>query len=202
MFPETTTDAVGIRDLPFAISETDYKYVEGNYWTAISDGDQGIAIFNKGNMGTIREKDGSISIPLAYAMYYVWGTRMLHGRYSYEFALYPFSGAWQKADIHKKSIAYNFPLPQTDGNPGNGSLGDNLNLLDIKADNVILSALYPSEGGIYTRFYEFKGQRVDPEIKWKIKNAATREVNFLGDNVEKTYLEFNPWEIKSYFFTH
>ncbi|MFC2123179.1 glycosyl hydrolase-related protein [Bacteroidota bacterium] len=200
--PALVQDVTGIRDLPFAISETDNKYIEGNYWTAVSDGDQGIAFFNKGNMGTVREEDGSISIPLAYAMYYIWGTRMLHGQYSYEFAIYPFSGKWQEADIHRKSLAYNFPLPKSEGKSGNGPLGDKVNLLNMKSENVILSALYPSDGGIYTRFYEFGGLRVDPEINWKVKNTGIREVDLLGEEIEETSLKFKPWEIKSYFISY
>jgi alpha-mannosidase len=124
---------------------------------------------------------------------------MLYGKYTYEFAIYPFIGGWQEADIHRKSLEYNFPVPQVAVNFGNGSLGDKLALLDMKANNVILSALYPSNGGIYSRFYEFAGVGDNPEINWKIKTANITEVNFLGEKVEKRYLEFKPWEIKTYF---
>jgi hypothetical protein len=37
-FPAMNGNPIGIRDLPFVISETNDKYVEGNYWTALSDG--------------------------------------------------------------------------------------------------------------------------------------------------------------------
>ena len=77
LFPALSEQAVGVRDLPFAVSETADPYVNGLYWTAVADGDKGIAVFNKGTMGAVREKDGGFSIPLAYAAYYVWGTRML-----------------------------------------------------------------------------------------------------------------------------
>jgi hypothetical protein len=68
LFPATSRSAVGIRDLPFAIAETTNRYVEGNYWTALADGQSGVAVFNRGTMGSVREEDGSFSVPLAYAM--------------------------------------------------------------------------------------------------------------------------------------
>jgi hypothetical protein len=43
-------------------------------------------------MGSLRESDRDFSLPLAYAMYYIWGTRMLDGDFCYEFAIYPFAG--------------------------------------------------------------------------------------------------------------
>ncbi|MGA2657275.1 MAG: hypothetical protein ABSH34_07120 [Verrucomicrobiota bacterium] len=51
LFPLAAGQAVGVRDLPFAISETTNRYIEGNYWTALADGQTGIAIFNRGTMG-------------------------------------------------------------------------------------------------------------------------------------------------------
>jgi hypothetical protein len=79
LFPALGEGAVGVRDLPFAISETTDPYINGLYWTAVADAGKGIAVFNRGTMGAVREKDGGFSIPLAYAAYYVWGTRMLSG---------------------------------------------------------------------------------------------------------------------------
>ena len=40
MFPALGSGAVGVRDLPFAVSETPDRYVNGLYWTAITDGER------------------------------------------------------------------------------------------------------------------------------------------------------------------
>ena len=85
--------------------------------------DKGIAVFNKGTMGAVREKDGGFSIPLAYAAYYIWGTRMLSGDFEYEFALYPFTGKWAAADLHRHAVEYNFPLVGVAAPAADGSLG-------------------------------------------------------------------------------
>ena len=65
IFPAVGEKSVGVRDLPFAVAETTDRYVEGNYWTAQSDGQIGVAVFNRGTMGAVREKDSSFSVPLA-----------------------------------------------------------------------------------------------------------------------------------------
>ena len=53
MFPNLEKTATGVRDLPFAIAETRDKTIEGNYWTALTDGNRGWAVFNKGNMAIV-----------------------------------------------------------------------------------------------------------------------------------------------------
>ncbi len=79
VFPSLGIGTAGICDLPFTIAETENKYIEGNYWTALSDGHSGMAFFNHGNMGSVHEEDGSFSLPLAYSMFYMWKTVMLEG---------------------------------------------------------------------------------------------------------------------------
>ena len=45
LFHQLDKASVGIRDLPFAISETSDKYIEGNYWTAMC-GEYGLFMVN------------------------------------------------------------------------------------------------------------------------------------------------------------
>jgi len=199
-FPEMSDDAAGIRDLPFVIAETADKYVEGNYWTAVSDGQYGLAFFNKGNMGSIRESDGSFSIPLAYSMYYIWGTRILNGTYSFEFAIYPFVGDWQTAGLHRKALEYNFPLPYMEEVPGNGRLGNQVDILNVEADNLVLSALYSSDSKIFARFYEYKGSAAIVKINTSKKTTGITEVDLDGNSKAEVFGRdiFSPHQIKTY----
>ncbi|HEY8781049.1 MAG TPA: hypothetical protein VIM16_05515 [Mucilaginibacter sp.] len=189
-----------IRDLPFAIAETSDSTVQGNYWTALSDGQKGIAFFNKGTMGSMREPDGCFSMPLAYAMYYVWGTRMLNGTYSYEFALYPFSGAWQNAGLHKKAIAYNFPLPVVQTPPGDGKMGFCYQLFENQVNDPVLSALYTEKGKPIARFYEYEGKNCQVNLFSKDKNYLINEISLDGvfKQKEKENTAFGPWQIKTF----
>ena len=199
IFPAVGIGTTGIRDLPFTISETDDKYIEGNYWTALADGHSGIAIFNRGNMGSVYESDGSFSIPLAYSMYYIWKTVMLEGSFNYEFSFYPFDGKWNEADLHKKALEYSFPCITTISDKGNGKSGNQIQLFNISASDVILSALYTQNGKPLFRFYE--SQDANGELKLDYLPGADdyTEVDLRGNEkgkVDNTVL-FNPWQIKT-----
>jgi len=201
IFPDIDTASVGIRDLPFAISETDYKYVEGNYWAAVTDHKSGMAFFNKGNMGSIREKDYSFSLPLAYAMYYIWGTRMLYGPYEYDFAILPFRGDWKTADLHRQALEYNLQVPVLESAPGNGKFGNKVFPIIITADKeVLLTALYPENGKIFARFY--KSGEVNPvsSLNLKMEGHDFVETRLDGKIISHSNgkIELKPWEIRTF----
>lgn len=199
MFPAVGDAAVGVRDLPFAIAETTNRYVEGNYWTALSDGQTGLAVLNRGTMGTVREADGGFSVPLAFAMYYVWGTRMLDGDFTYEFAWFPFTGEWRAADPHRRALEYNFPIVSIAAPPGAGTLPSELRLLDAGSDHVILSALYPEHGRVLARLYEYQGRGGEAAAALSNGNARLEAVDLLGRGARPATspLAFQPWQIRT-----
>lgn len=199
LFPAVEEDAVGVRDLPFAVAETTDRYVEGNYWTALTDNRVGVALFNRGTMGSVREKDGGFSMPLAYAMYYVWGTRMLNGHYTYEFAVYPFEGRWAEADLHRRALEYSFPCVSICTAPGNGRLGSEVRVLDVSSSDVILSALYNEKGRVYARLYEHQGRASEASVRYALGKVKLTEVNLAGQEVEPISgsLTFRPWQIRT-----
>jgi alpha-mannosidase len=201
IYPNIDTAATGIRDLPFAVSETNNKYVEGNYWTALSDGSSGIAFFNKGNMGSTREKDHGYSIPLAYSMYYIWGTRMLYGPFEYEFAILPFRGDWKTADLHRKSLEYNLQMPVYESVPGTSKPGNIFTHLNISGDkDVLLTALYPENGKVIARF--FKSDEISPvsSLTLNIKGRNITETRMDGMKIKEVVgaVTFKPWEVKTF----
>ncbi len=153
VFPAIGSDAVGIRDLPFAVSETTNRYVEGLYWMAISDGRNGFAFLNRGTMGAVREKDGAFSLPLAYSMFYIWGTRILNGDLAYEFAFEPFTGSWSDADLERKALEYNFPAVSSTAPRGSGESGETFQPLVFGPKAALVTALYPQDGKVYGRLF-------------------------------------------------
>jgi alpha-mannosidase len=200
-FPDIDTSATGIRDLPFAISETGNKYVEGNYWTALSDGKSGVAFLNKGNMGSIREKDHSFSIPLAYSMYYIWGTRILYGSYDYEFAILPFKGNWRKADLQKKALEYSFIIPVFESEPGSGKSGNSIETFSIDTGNdIILTALYPENERVVARFFKSDDQNRVSSLQFGKAGSGLVETNLDGKYLKDINgkIDFRPWEIKTF----
>ena len=199
LFPALREEAVGVRDLPFAISETTDPYLNGLYWTAVADADKGIAVFNKGAMGAVREKDGGFSIPLAYAAYYVWGTRMLTGDFEYEFALYPFTGQWAAADLHRHAVEYNFPPVGMAAPPAKGSLGGTFQPVNMQSKEAMVSALYGRKGKTYVRAYEYRGAGGNVSLDCDKSRARVTEVDLAGHDLGPTTAAFSlkPWEIKT-----
>jgi len=197
IFPAVGDDSIGLRDLPFAVAETSDRYVNGLYWTALTDNSKGLAVFNRGTMGSVREADGGFSVPLAYAMYYVWGTRMLNGDFTYEFAFYPFSGDWRQADLHRRAIEYNFPCVGVCTSPGDGCFGSELGLLSIASSDVVVSALYNEKGKSYVRMYECLGRDSQASLSYLPGKARLTEVDLAGREGEvlSGSLTFRLWQI-------
>ena len=201
MFPVIEKPATGVRDLPFAIAETQDKAIEGNYWTALTDGKRGLAVFNKGNMAIIREQDQGLSIPLAYSMYYIWGTRPLYGEYDYSFALYPFEGNRQSADLPKKALEYAFPMPVFETENTSNTLGYKVKPVNIQFDNsdLIMTAFYPQKENMIARFFKYGDQTKQSTVKIEVDALRASEVDFEGNtmNTNINELHLAPWQIKT-----
>ena len=199
VFPSVGIGTIGVRDLPFAISETEDQYIQGNYWTAIADGHIGMAIFNKGTMESTHEQDNGFSVPLAYSMYYVWNTVILSGNYQYSFAIYPFEGKWENADLHRKAIEYNFPCLGVNTEKGNGSLGFENKIFDIQSKGVLISALYPSAGSTMVRMYESHGDDEQFNLQCLSGKAGFTEINLAGREIgnASSLMYFKPWQIRT-----
>lgn len=202
LFPVLQGKPICMRHLPFVIAESAADGTDGVYWCGIADGQSGIAVFNRGSMGCVREGDGGFSIPLAYAHYYIWGTRMLHGEYEYELAVYPFAGSWRKANLHGRALEYLFPICSHVGPPGQGPLGSRWNPIRLAADGVVLTALYPEGGSIIARLAEFRGRAGSAHLM--LPAGAVLEETDLSGRVVGTPgqpLHFDAWRIRTFKIT-
>ncbi len=204
LFPALRGDPVGVRDLPFAVSETTDPYVNGLYWTAVADVDKGLAIFNRGTMGAVREKDGGFSIPLAYAAYYVWGTRMLSGDFGYEFALYPFTGPWVAADLHRRAAEYNFPPVGLAAPAANGSLKATFRPITVSSSDAMVSALYSRNGKVHVRAHDYRGTGGTVTLDGASGRTRLTEIDLAGHERGTLSRMFpvQPWEIKTIRLEH
>jgi hypothetical protein len=198
VYPALAQDATGVRDLPFAIAETPDAYVQGLYWTALADKARGLAYLNRGTMGAVREKDGAFSLPLAYSMYYVWGTRILKGDYSYEWSVLPFEGSWKKADVHRRALEYNLPPLALATAPGKGDLGATLQPIRAGGKGTVLSALYPENGRVLARFYEYQGGKGTASLAVEGSGEA-HVVDLAGAPLSPFTgaLALTPWQIRT-----
>ena len=200
MFPRIEKSATGVRDLPFAIAETTDKTIEGNYWTALTDGKKGWAVFNKGSMAIVREQDEGLSIPLAYSMYYIWGTRPLYGKYDHEFAFYPFEGNWQQVDLPKRALEYAFSTPTYETQRTTNELEVTVKPVQFQfnGNNLIMTAFYPQKGNLIARFFNYD-DKSNQSVKVNVESYRLNEVDLSGNilNPNSSELRLTPWQFKT-----
>ena len=190
----------GVRDLPFHIAVTDDPYVEGLYWTAVTDGRVGLALFNRGLMGSVREKDGAFASVLAFSLPYVWSTRSLAGEYRYELGIYPFEGDWRQADLHRRALEYNFPCPTREVIEEGAYLGESWTPCRFEGQGAaMLSALYTKQGRTYARFCEYGGGQAEVSLDWlgepvsfTLTDMREREGGVVGRR-----LLLEPWQVQT-----
>lgn len=198
-FPYLSPYAVGVRDYPFGVAETADRVVQGVYWTAAADGYVGLALFNRGLMGSLREPDGAFSSVLAFSMPYIWGTRILNDACSYDLGILPFEGGWRAADLHRQALEYNFPPLATDITVLENSLGESWTPFVDRGSGALLSALYVHQAKTYARFHEIAGASAEAAFDWMGKPALMTETDLhnrpLARLGRKTRL--NAWQIRT-----
>jgi hypothetical protein len=197
MFPALEGAVTGVRDVPFGVSESPDSYLQGIYWTALSDGHKGMAVFNRGAMGSVREADGGYSLVLAFAMYYIWRTVMLQGAFSFDFALWPFAGTWEEADLHRRALEYNFPLIGVGTAPGSGRLGTLFQPIAVDSPGANVSAMFPRDGAVHLRLCEHRGRPT--AVQLRAPSDSLTEVDLAGWHKGKasTSLGLSPWQIRT-----
>ncbi|MBQ3045874.1 MAG: hypothetical protein IJD49_07990 [Clostridia bacterium] len=216
-----------VRDLPYSISEwsgdlrvtEDYWYKEdyiiinekasqeesfnsetflnGIYWLSLRDENNGFAVMNRGCMGS-SVKGNRLAIPLVYANDYLCGTKMLDGIYEDEFALLPFDSTLTDGDLHRKAVSYAY-LPAV-VKAQNGDMNDyTAATLNAQGGELVLTALYPENGGIMARFCNYSDEAAAAQFNSDYI-CVKCETDLLGNEISAVTggeLTFKPWEIKT-----
>ncbi len=215
-----------VRDLPFAISDwngalrkteeywypndrilvdtevspeesfNSTTYMQGTYWLAMRDKNNGMAVFNRGCMGSAVQGN-KLLIPLVYSNEYMCGTRILEGVFENEFALFPF-GDISDAEIHRQSMSYNYMPTAEFVGKGNGDMNE-FTAAKFSSDGgeVVLTAFYPENGSMFARFCNFSDEEANAIFA---VDGEMSETDLLGNDTEKITdgkLSFKPWEIKT-----
>lgn len=179
-------------------SFNDVTYLQGLYWIALRDAKQGVAVFNRGCMGSAI-LGNEMRIPLIFANTYPCGTVMLDGTYGSEFSVYPFSAHVSDVAVHRQALSYAYPVMASTVKPGNGDLSK-LSIAGFSADSdaVILTALYPEDGVLYARFCNYSDEIAKATFAPAV-GTVTAEADLLGNTLSESgsELTFRPWEIKT-----
>lgn len=173
-------------------------YMQGIYWLALRDKKQGVAVANRGCMGSAVEGN-RLYIPLLYSNEYMCGTRILDGVFEDEFALITFGAEKSDAELHRDAVSYAYPPVSAVIPKGEGDI-DAFTVADYKGDNeVILTALYPEEDHILARFCNYSDSPSSAVLTPAVGSVKC-ETDLLGNElgkIENGELSFRPWEIKT-----
>ncbi len=186
-------------DTPVSAEESfnNITHLQGVYWIALRDNEKGVAIINKGSMGSAVHGN-RVYIPLIYSNEYMCGTKILDGEFINEFSILPFTSEMTNTDIHKKAMEYNYSPITRILKKGNGEI-KNFTIADFSSDNegVIITALYPENDGITARFCNFSDNVGKAKFKLHSQSSA-EQTDLLGNklsDVTDNTLRLHPWEI-------
>ncbi len=189
-------------DTPVSAEESfdGITHLQGVYWIALKDKKNGIAVINRGCMGSAVHGN-HVYIPLIYSNEYMCGTKILDGTFVNEFALLPFiTENTDDTDIHKAAMAYNYPPTVRLLSEGNGTLSEySPAKLECDSKAVILTSLAPENGALTARFCNFSDRQA-AAVFTPARGKADAETDLLGNVLTKisdNRLSFRPWEIKT-----
>ncbi|MBR3753634.1 MAG: hypothetical protein IKK49_00840 [Clostridia bacterium] len=172
--------------------------MHGIYWLALRDEKQGVAVANRGCMGSAVEGN-RLYIPLVYSNEYMCGTRILDGVFEDEFALIPFSAEKSDAELHCDAVSYVYPPVSAVIAKGSGDMSS-FTLAGFEGDSeVIITALYPEDDHILVRFCNYSDSASFAVLTPSVGKVKC-ETDLLGNELDKTEngkLSFRPWEIKT-----
>ncbi len=202
----------GVLELPLARTlETGVK-IPSLTWITAEEGDRGLAFMTHGV--PINEiKGGEIYCTLLRSVSVLSADgvsgplvptpeAMELGEHHYSYSIYPYTGNWKQAEIHRCGSEFSQTLLalQVDTAPYNKEYRD----FSLEPDNVIVSALKIAEkdDAIILRFFETKGESCHALLSLPPQIKAARWVNLLEEegselSIEngKIAMDVNPFEI-------
>jgi alpha-mannosidase len=96
------------------------------------------------------------------------------GHHAFTYSLYPHGSGWRQALTVRRGYELNYPLLPIVGANHTGSLPDARSFLDVREDNVVVTAVKKSEDddAMVIRFYEWAGRGGDVHVR--LPSAATK----------------------------
>jgi alpha-mannosidase len=220
LFPTNIVDGKITQEIPFGASQRpDGIEFPAQNWMDYSNGQQGMALLNRGLPGN-NTADGTMMLSLLRStciVAYGFGGGYEPGmssdtgfelgkELSFDYALVPHRGSWQEAGIYRDGLEFNHPLLVNTAANHPGRLPARSGFLDIDQSNIIVSALKTSlDGCAVLRLYEASGVPAESvSIKFSAQVNSAEETNLMEDPGTKLVvtgstivLDFKPFEIKT-----
>jgi alpha-mannosidase len=221
LFPTTIHNGTAMHEIPFgAIERPAQQEFPAQNWIDYSDGRHGLALINQGLPGN-NVADGKLMLSLMRSARlisygYIGGyepgvgsdTGLGVGKhFESNYAIIPHAGDWRAARPWRAGLEFNQPLIVRTLDAHNGVLPARWGLVDVPAEDVVISALKPSSGGgAVMRVYEAAGQApAGVRVNWSADVEAVQETNLIEDDGQRVTAErrnftfdLKPYEIKTF----
>jgi len=135
------------------------------HWADISDATQGVSLLNDCKYGY--DAKGNV-LRLSLLRSPEWpDPHADEGRHEFTYSLYPHGGGWRDALTVRRGYELNYPLLVRPLEKHNGELKDEYSFLQLRPDNVVLTATKKAEDGdwLILRFYEWAGKESDVKLQ-------------------------------------
>ncbi|MGA3104945.1 MAG: glycoside hydrolase family 38 C-terminal domain-containing protein [Terriglobales bacterium] len=127
-------------------------------WADLGDGNHGFSLINESKYG-YDAKGNTLRISLLRSP--TWPDPDAdRGHHNFSYSLYPHSGDWRQALTVRRGYEFNYKLSAMQVDAHEGTLPATHSFVDIKAANVVLTAMKKTEdgNGLLFRFYEWAGK--------------------------------------------
>jgi len=103
------------------------------------------------------------------------------GHHAFTYSLYPHGGGWREALTVRQGYELNYPLLPTVVANHTGSLPDARSFLEVREDNVVVTAVKKSEDddALVIRFYEWAGRGGEVHLRLPGAAASAEETNLM-----------------------
>lgn len=186
-------------EVPAEESFNSTTYMHGIYWLCLRDSKNGLAVFNRGCMGSAIQGNRML-IPLLYSNEYMCGTRILEGEFEDEFAILPFDSSVSDSQLHSKALSYAYQPEAAIIRAGDGDISSfTAAQLDCDTSAVVLTSLYPENGYVFARMCNYSDETATATFIPSV-GTVDAQTDLLGNVTEEINdgkLTFRPWEVKT-----
>jgi alpha-mannosidase len=174
------------------------------HWADLSDANHGLSLLNDCKYGY--DAKGNV-LRLSLLRSPEWpDPHADEGQHQFTYSLYAHGGNWKDALTVRRGYELNYPLSprQIEGHAGN--LPERHSFLELKAENVVLTAAKKAEddGTIIFRFYEWAGKEGDVVLRPDTEVASAEETDLIERPLKAVVVEnggvkihTRPFEIKT-----
>ena len=177
----------------------------------LSDGEQGVAILNRGlpQYEAIDDKPRTVALTLIRA-HRAWNSvrlarypdqrkTQLQGSHTFEYALMPHVGSWDSGRVLQAAERFNLPCITAAAGPGPGTLPLCYSFVSVEGDGLVLSSLKKGEwdDSLILRISNRTGREVDGLVRFGLPVSSGEVVDLIeGEALESLALDNNSVALK------